>query len=195
MRSSQIERNTQETKINLTLSLDGTGVKEINTGCGFLNHMLELFARHADFDLKVSCNGDMFVDAHHTTEDVGIVLGQALKNALGEKRGIVRYGDIILPMDEALILVSVDISGRGGAYVSLDLPTTKVGDFDTELCAEFLYAFAREASITLHVKQLAGDNSHHIIEGVFKALARALKIAVSIDNKHIGEVPSTKGVL
>lgn len=195
MRSSQIERNTQETKINLTLSLDGTGIKEINTGCGFLNHMLELFARHADFDLKVSCNGDMFVDAHHTTEDVGIVLGQALKNALGEKRGIVRYGDIILPMDEALILVSVDISGRGGAYVSLDLPTTKVGDFDTELCAEFLYAFAREAGITLHVKQLAGDNSHHIIEGVFKALARALKMAVSIDNKHIGEVPSTKGVL
>lgn len=195
MRSSQIERNTQETKINLTLSLDGTGVKEINTGCGFLNHMLELFARHADFDLKVRCDGDMFVDAHHTTEDVGIVLGQALKNALGEKRGIVRYGDIILPMDEALILVSVDISGRGGAYVSLDLPTTKVGDFDTELCAEFLYAFAREAGITLHVKQLAGDNSHHIIEGVFKALARALKIAVSIDNKHIGEVPSTKGVL
>ena len=195
MRSSQIERNTQETKINLTLSLDGTGIKEINTGCGFLNHMLELFARHADFDLKVRCDGDMFVDAHHTTEDVGIVLGQALKNALGEKRGIVRYGDIILPMDEALILVSVDISGRGGAYVSLDLPTTKVGDFDTELCAEFLYAFAREAGITLHVKQLAGDNSHHIIEGVFKALARALKMAVSIDNKHIGEVPSTKGVL
>ena len=195
MRSSQIERNTQETKINLTLSLDGTGIKEINTGCGFLNHMLELFARHADFDLKIKCDGDMFVDAHHTTEDVGIVLGQALKNALGEKRGIVRYGDIILPMDEALILVAVDISGRGGAYVSLDLPTTKVGDFDTELCAEFLYAFAREAGITLHVKQLAGDNSHHIIEGVFKALARALKKAVSIDNKHIGEVPSTKGVL
>jgi len=195
MRNAQIERNTAETQISLSICLDGKGNKDIDTGCGFLDHMLELFARHGDFDLKVKCVGDMRVDAHHTTEDIGICLGQAFLSALGEKKGIVRYGDIILPMDEALILVSLDISGRGGAYVDLDLPTSKVGDFDTELCAEFLYAFARVAGITLHVKQLEGANSHHVIEGVFKALARALKKAVSIDNNHIGEVPSTKGVL
>ena len=195
MRTSQIERNTAETKISIDLNVDGKGNREISTGCGFLDHMLELFARHGDFDLMVKCDGDLQVDGHHTTEDVGIALGQAFSKALGEKRGIVRYGDIILPMDEALILIGLDISGRGGAYVDLNLPTFKVGDFDTELCAEFLYAFAREGGLTLHVKQLAGDNSHHIIEGVFKGLARALKKAVSIDNKHIGEVPSTKGVL
>jgi len=195
MRTSQIERNTAETKISIDLNVDGKGNREISTGCGFLDHMLELFARHGDFDLMVKCNGDLQVDGHHTTEDVGIALGQAFSKALGEKRGIVRYGDIILPMDESLILIGLDISGRGGAYVDLNLPTFKVGEFDTELCAEFLYAFAREGGLTLHVKQLAGDNSHHIIEGVFKGLARALKKAVSIDNKHIGEVPSTKGVL
>ena len=195
MRESKIVRNTQETQIEISLNLDGKGSREINTGCGFLDHMLELFARHGDFDLKVKCTGDMVVDAHHTAEDIGIALGTAFKNALGEKRGIVRYGDIILPMDEALILCALDISGRGGAYVELDLPTEKVGDFDTELCAEFLYAFAREGGMTLHVKQLDGANSHHIIEGVFKGLSRVLKKAVSIDNNHIGEVPSTKGVL
>ncbi len=195
MRTSEVIRNTSETQIELSLNLDGKGTSQIDSGCGFLDHMLTLFARHGDFDLNVKCKGDMQVDAHHTTEDIGISLAQAFVQALGEKKGIVRYGDIILPMDEALILVSLDISGRGGAYVKLDLPTSKVGDFDTELCAEFLYAFARVGGITLHVRQLAGENSHHIIEGVFKGLARALKTAVSIDNKHIGEVPSTKGVL
>ena len=195
MRESKITRNTAETKIQISLNVDGSGKREINTGCGFLDHMLELFARHGDFDLTVKCVGDLVVDAHHTAEDIGISLGKAFLEALGEKKGIIRYGDIILPMDEALVLCALDISGRGGAYVELDIPTEKVGDFDTELCSEFLYAFAREGGITLHVKQLDGANSHHIIEGVFKALARALKKAVSIDNKHIDEVPSTKGVL
>lgn len=195
MRESKITRNTAETKIEISLNIDGCGTREISTGCGFLDHMLELFARHGDFDLSVKCVGDLAVDAHHTAEDIGISLGKAFLEALGEKKGIIRYGDIILPMDEALILCALDISGRGGAFVELDLPTEKVGDFDTELCSEFLYAFAREAGITLHVKQLDGANSHHIIEGVFKALARALKKAVSIDSKHIDEVPSTKGVL
>ena len=195
MRESQVVRNTAETQISIALNVDGKGNREISTGCGFLDHMLDLFARHGDFDLKIKCVGDLQVDGHHTTEDVGIALGQAFLEALGEKRGIIRYGDIILPMDEALILVSLDLSGRGGAYVSLEMPTSKVGDFDTELCAEFLYAFARVAGITLHVKQLDGENSHHIIEGVFKGLARALKKAVSIDANHVGEIPSTKGVL
>jgi imidazoleglycerol-phosphate dehydratase len=195
MRESKIVRNTAETKIEIALNVDGKGTREISTGCGFLDHMLELFARHGDFDLSVKCEGDLVVDAHHTSEDIGIALGKAFSEALGEKRGIVRYGDIMLPMDEALVLCALDISGRGGAYVELNLPTEKVGEFDTELCSEFLYAFAREGGITLHVKQLDGANSHHIIEGVFKALARALKKAVAIDTNHIGEVPSTKGIL
>lgn len=195
MRNCEITRNTGETKITLKLNLDGSGVRSISSGCGFLDHMLDLFARHGDFDLTVKCVGDAEVDFHHTTEDIGITLGKAFFDALGQKKGIVRYGDIILPMDETLILCAVDISGRGGAYVDLQLVAEKVGDFDTELCEEFLVAFAREAGLTLHVKQLEGVNSHHIIEGVFKALARVLKQAVAIDPKHAGEVPSTKGVL
>lgn len=195
MRNCEITRNTGETKITLKLSLDGSGVRSISSGCGFLDHMLDLFARHGDFDLTVKCVGDAEVDFHHTTEDIGITLGKAFSDALGQKKGIVRYGDIILPMDETLILCAVDISGRGGAYVDLQLVAEKVGDFDTELCEEFLVAFAREAGLTLHIKQLEGVNSHHIIEGVFKALARTLKQAVAIDPKHAGEVPSTKGVL
>ncbi|MBQ8882381.1 MAG: imidazoleglycerol-phosphate dehydratase HisB [Clostridia bacterium] len=195
MRNCEITRNTGETKITLKLNLDGSGVRSISSGCGFLDHMLDLFARHGDFDLTVKCVGDAEVDFHHTTEDIGITLGKAFSDALGQKKGIVRYGDIILPMDETLILCAVDISGRGGAYVDLQLVAEKVGDFDTELCEEFLVAFAREAGLTLHIKQLEGVNSHHIIEGVFKALARTLKQAVAIDPKHAGEVPSTKGVL
>lgn len=195
MRNCEITRNTGETKITLKLNLDGTGKREINSGCGFLDHMLDLFARHGDFDLTVNCQGDAEVDFHHTTEDIGITLGKAFATALGDKKGIVRYGDIMLPMDETLILCALDISGRGGAYVDLQLIAEKVGDFDTELCEEFLVAFAREGGMTLHVKQLEGVNSHHIIEGVFKALARTLKKAVAIDPKHTDEIPSTKGVL
>ena len=195
MRTCEITRNTGETKINIKLNLDGSGIRSINSGCGFLDHMLDLFARHGDFDLEVTCNGDSEVDFHHTTEDIGITLGQAFSKALGDKKGIYRYGDIILPMDETLILCAVDISGRGGAYIDLQLIAEKVGDFDTELCEEFMVAFAREAGLTLHLKQLEGVNSHHIIEGSFKALARVMKQAVAIDSKHANEIPSTKGVL
>lgn len=195
MRTARIERNTAETKISLTLTLEGTGKREIQTGCGFLDHMLTLFAAHGGFDLNLSCQGDTWVDDHHTVEDVGIVLGGAFAQALGEKRGVTRYGSTLLPMDEALILTAVDLSGRGLLCYGLDIPTEKVGTFDTQLTEEFLNAFARQAGLTLHVKQLAGTNSHHIIEGAFKSLARSLRAAVAIDPAAAGEVPSTKGVL
>ena len=195
MRQAEIKRKTNETNIELYLNLDGNGTSNIDTGCGFLNHMLTLFARHAGYDLNVKCVGDTDVDYHHTVEDIAIVLGKAFNEALGDKKGIYRYGDIILPMDEALILCAVDISGRGESYYDLKIPAYKVGDFDTELTEEFLRAFARDAGITLHTKQLAGVNSHHIIEGAFKALARALAKATAIDENNKNKVPSTKGVL
>ena len=195
MRASEIKRKTNETDIELYLNLDGNGTSNIDTGCGFLNHMLTLFARHARYDLNVKCIGDTDVDYHHTVEDIAIVLGKAFSQALGDKKGIYRYGDIILPMDEALILCAVDISGRGESYYDLKIPAYKVGDFDTELTEEFLRAFARDAGVTLHTKQLAGVNSHHIIEGAFKALARALAKATAIEEKYKNEIPSTKGVL
>ena len=195
MRKALIKRDTTETKIVLSLELDGTGRHEIDTGCGFLDHMLELFARHGRFDLTVKCDGDMRVDAHHTTEDIAIVLGRAFDQALGERRGINRYGYTILPMDEALILAAVDISGRACLGYGLEIPAQKVGDFDTELTKEFLLALTRSLGAAIHVRQLAGENSHHIIEGTFKALARALRQAVAIDGQFPGEIPSTKGVL
>lgn len=195
MRTASLERNTAETQITLSLNLDGSGEGSIDSGCGFLNHMLTLFARHGDFDLDVCCHGDTDVDDHHTTEDIGICLGKAVREALGDLRGIHRYGNMLLPMDEALILCALDISGRSGFYPELAIPTEKVGSFDTELCEEFFTAFTREAGITLHLRQLAGKNSHHIIEGCFKAFARALSMAVSMDEKNADRVPSTKGVL
>lgn len=195
MRTADIARKTAETDIALSVNLDGTGNGEIQTGCGFLDHMLTLFARHGRFNLTIRCTGDTAVDDHHTTEDIAICLGQAFRQALGDKRGIRRYADAALPMDEALILAAADISGRGGAYLSLPIPAQKVGTFDTELCAEFWYAFAREAGITLHIRELAGQNSHHIIEGAFKAVARCLRTAVSIDEACADEIPSSKGVL
>ncbi len=195
MRSSEIKRKTAETDISLKLNLDGSGKSDVKSGCGFLDHMLTLFARHGRFDLDVKCEGDTYVDYHHTVEDIGICLGKAFCEALGDKKGITRYGDIILPMDEALILSAVDISGRGELYFSLDIPAQKVGDFDTELCEEFFRAFARDAGVTLHIKQLDGKNSHHIIEGAFKSAARSLKVAVGIDKDFCDEIPSTKGLL
>ena len=195
MRCSQIERKTAETDIQLKLSLDGVGNSEIDTGCGFLDHMLTLFARHAHYDLTVSCKGDVNVDYHHSVEDVAICLGKTFLEALGDKRGINRYADKIIPMDESLILVAVDISGRDYLGYDLQIPSYKVGDFDTELCEEFFTAFVRESKITLHVKQLAGTNSHHIIEGAFKALGRALSEATAINPTFAAEIPSTKGVL
>ena len=195
MRTSQIVRKTAETDISLVLSLDGRGVSDINTGCGFLDHMLTLFSKHAHFDLTVSCNGDVEVDYHHTVEDVAICLGKAFAEALGDKKGIVRYGERILPMDEALILSAVDISGRSYLAYGLEIPSYRVGDFDTELCEEFWQAFVRESRITLHIKQLAGTNSHHIIEGAFKSVARSLSMAVSIDPAFAEDLPSTKGVI
>lgn len=195
MRTSDISRVTAETDIRLSLDLDGSGTSEIDTGVGFLDHMLTLFARHARFDLYVKAKGDVYVDDHHTVEDVGIVLGQAFAEAVGDKKGIVRFGDCILPMDEALILCAVDISGRDCLGYALDIPTEKVGTFDTELTEEFWLSFARNARVTLHLRQLAGSNSHHIIEGAFKAAARALRQAVSIDSDYADEVPSTKGLL
>jgi len=194
MRVAELSRKTGETDISLKLCLDGTGASKIQTGCGFLDHMLTLFARHGGFDLTVSCQGDTYVDYHHSVEDVGICLGTALLEALGDKRGIVRYGHIILPMDEALILAAVDLSGRGHLSYELEIPTQKVGDFDTELCEEFFLAFVRTASLSLHLRQLAGRNSHHILEGCFKAVARALKTAVAVEAGN-NEIPSTKGVL
>ncbi|MDD6043884.1 MAG: imidazoleglycerol-phosphate dehydratase HisB [Eubacteriaceae bacterium] len=195
MREIKIKRETGETKIELSLNIDGTGKSRCDTGCGFMNHMLTLFAKHGRFDLDVTCKGDVDVDYHHSIEDIGICLGRAFREALDDKMGIKRYGDIVLPMDETLIMAALDISGRGGAYISLEIPAEKVGDFDTELCKEFYIAFAREAGITLHVKQLAGENSHHIIEGSFKAVARAMRSACSIDVEARDELPSTKGIL
>ena len=195
MRSFEIERKTKETDIKLKLNIDGSGNSEINTGCGFLDHMLTLFTSHAGYDLSVFCKGDVEVDYHHTAEDIGICLGDAFKAALGEAKGIVRYGDIILPMDEALIMVAVDLSGRSVLNYGLEIPTQKVGDFDTELVEEFFVAFVRRAGITLHVKQLDGKNSHHIIEGAFKGVARAIAKAAAIDPRFANEVSSTKGVL
>lgn len=195
MRESEIKRKTAETDISLSLCVDGTGKAEISTGIGFLDHMLTLFARHGRFDLCITCKGDTCVDDHHSTEDIGIALGQALRQALGDKKGICRYGDIILPMDEALILASVDISGRGLLCLSAEFRTEKIGTFDTELVEEFFQAFAANAGITLHIRQLDGRNSHHIAEGMFKAVARAMRKAVSIDEAARDEVPSTKGVL
>ena len=195
MRTANINRKTAETDIQISLNLDGTGASDCRTGCGFLDHMLTLFARHGRMDLTVVCKGDTQVDDHHTVEDIGIALGRALSDALGERRGICRYGDITLPMDESLILSAVDVSGRGGFYGELSIPTQKVGSFDTELCREFWIAFAREAGITLHIRQITGDNSHHIIEGTFKATARALAKAVTIDERFASEIPSTKGKL
>lgn len=195
MRKAEIKRKTAETDIALSLGLDGTGIADIQTGCGFMDHMLTLFAKHGHFDLTVSCKGDTEVDDHHSIEDIGIALGSALRNALGDCRGIVRYGSMLLPMDEALILCAADISGRGCLVTHLDIPSQKIGSFDTELVEEFLTAFVRRAEITLHIRQLDGKNSHHIIEGVFKALAHALAEAVRIDQTHADELPSTKGVL
>jgi len=195
MRTSEKKRKTAETDITLTLNLDGSGQSEIQTDCGFLNHMLELFARHGRFDISLQCAGDSQVDFHHTVEDVGITLGMAFKEALGDKRGIMRYGYMVLPMDEALILCAVDLSGR--AYLNDDLRfrAKRIGDFDTELVEEFLLAFTREMECTLHLIQLEGKNTHHIIEGGFKCMARALAKAVSVDAEFPDEIPSTKGIL
>lgn len=195
MREAKIVRKTAETDISLWISLDGEGRSVCQTGCGFLDHMLTLFAKHARVDLEVECKGDTYVDYHHTAEDVGICLGKAISEALGDKRGIVRYGDIILPMDETLILSAVDISGRGELYAKLEIPAEKVGDFDTELCEEFFVAFARNANLTLHIVQLAGKNSHHVIEGTFKSVARSMGKAMAIDEKFADAIPSTKGML
>lgn len=195
MRTALITRKTAETDISLSLNLDGTGKSNIETGCGFLDHMLTLFSKHGRFDLDLHCVGDTNVDDHHTVEDVGIVLGQAFKTAVGDKKGINRYGDIILPMDEALILCAADLSGRGYLGFDMQIPSQKVGTFDTELVEEFFLGFIRNAECTLHICQLAGSNSHHIIEGAFKAFGRVLREAVAIDPTAAGEVPSTKGVL
>ncbi len=195
MRQSTVTRKTAETDITLSLCLDGQGASDIQTGCGFLDHMLTLFARHGGFDLNVRCVGDIHVDDHHTVEDIGIALGQAFAAALGDKRGIRRYGDRILPMDETLILSAVDLSGRGGCHMDMSIPTEKVGTFDTQLCEEFFIALSQNGGMTLHIRQLAGCNSHHIIEGTFKSVARSLREAVAIDPAHADEIPSTKGTL
>jgi len=195
MRNAICNRKTNETDIRLELNLDGSGNSEIQTGCGFLDHMLTLFASHGRFDLKVVCQGDTEVDDHHTVEDIGICLGKAFSDALGEKRGIIRYGNMILPMDEALILCAVDISGRSYLGYGLEIPTQKIGTFDTELVEEFLLAFVRQCPMSLHLQQLAGRNSHHIVEGAFKAMARALRQAVALDTANPDAIPSTKGVL
>ena len=195
MRHAEIIRTTGETDINLKLLLDGSGRSVINSGVSFLDHMLTLFAKHGRFDLEVKCAGDTQVDFHHTVEDIGIALGQAFAKALGDKRGIKRYADTVLPMDEALILTAVDVSGRGLCCYDAATPSQKVGDFDTELSSEFWFAFAREAGVTLHIRKLAGANSHHIIEGVFKPAARSLRAAVTIDKEFADEIPSTKGLL
>lgn len=195
MRTATIHRKTAETDIALSLNLDGTGASEINSGCGFLDHMLTLFAKHGRFDLTLSCKGDVEVDDHHTVEDIGIALGEAFKVALGDKRGIVRYGSMILPMDESLILSAVDLSGRSYLGYDVSIPAEKVGSFDTELGEEFWLAFVRNSLSTLHIVQLCGKNSHHILEGSFKSVARSLRAAVAIDPAARDEIPSTKGVL
>ena len=193
MRTYELTRETAETGISLRLNLDGTGKSQIDTGCGFLNHMLTLFAAHGKFDLTVKCVGDIEVDDHHSVEDIGICLGQAFQAALGDKRGITRYGSFLLPMDEALILSAVDISGRSCLCYELNIPTEKIGTFDTELVEEFFLAFTRNCPMSLHLRQLAGTNSHHIVEGAFKSVGRALKAAVALDGSN--DIPSTKGVL
>lgn len=195
MRTAEINRKTGETDIQLTLALDGTGKSTVNTGVGFLDHMLTLFARHGRFDLKIKAKGDVQVDDHHTVEDIGIALGKAFAQALGAKKGITRYGSTILPMDEALILTAIDFSGRCYLAYEAEIPAEKVGTFDTELAEEFWMAFARNAECTLHIRQLAGKNSHHIIEGIFKSAARTIRAAVTIEEDFADEVPSTKGVL
>ena len=193
MRTAEIVRKTAETDIMLTLNLDGTGKSAVKTGVGFLDHMLTLFAAHGKFDLTVTCQGDTWVDDHHSAEDIGICLGQAFQSALGDKRGITRYGSFLLPMDEALIQTAVDISGRSHLGYGLEIPTEKIGTFDTELVEEFWLAFVRQCPMSLHIRQLAGKNAHHIVEGSFKSVARSLKIAVKLDGSN--EIPSTKGVL
>ena len=193
MRIYEMTRKTAETDIFLSLNLDGTGKSSVDTGCGFLNHMLMLFAAHGKFDLTVKCIGDTDVDDHHSVEDIGIVLGQAFQAALGDKRGITRYGSFLLPMDEALIQTAVDISGRACLCYGLEIPTEKIGSFDTELVEEFFLAFTRNCPMSLHIRQLAGRNSHHIVEGTFKSVARSLKAAVALDGTN--DIPSTKGVL
>ena len=195
MRTAETARKTAETDIKLKLDLDGGGAARIDTGCGFLDHMLTLLARHGRIDLDVSCRGDTQVDYHHTVEDIGIALGTALDRALGDKRGIRRYGSMLLPMDEALVLCALDLSGRAHLTYALEIPAQKVGDFDTELAEEFFLGLVRCARMTLHLRQLSGSNSHHIIEAAFKALGRALRQAVEIDGAAPGEVPSTKGIL
>ena len=195
MRTATINRKTAETEIALTLNLDGQGKSEIASGVGFLDHMLTLFARHARFDLALNCAGDTQVDDHHSVEDIALSLGEALKSALGEKRGIARYGSELLPMDEALVLCAVDLSGRGSLRYTANIPSQKIGSFDTELVQEFFTALCRTAGLTLHLKQLDGENSHHIVEAMFKSLGRALKQAVAIDPAFADEIPSTKGVL
>ena len=195
MRCAAIKRTTAETDIQLELNLDGTGKSQVNTGVGFLDHMLTLFAKHGRLDLTVTCSGDTCVDDHHSTEDIGIPLGDALRQAVGDKRGIQRYGSCILPMDEALILCALDLSGRSCLRYTAESPTEKVGSFDTELVEEFLQAFTRRGELNLHMRQLDGTNSHHIIEGMFKALGRSLRQAVAIDEAARDEIPSTKGVL
>ena len=195
MRTANIKRDTKETQIELRLCLDGTGKSEIATGCGFLNHMLTLFARHGDFDLTVTCHGDTDVDYHHSVEDIGICLGQAFTEAMGDKRGITRYGQFLLPMDESLVLCACDLSGRDYLGWAVDLPAAKVGDFDTELAKEFWLAFVRCCPASIHIRELAGENTHHILEAVFKGMGRTLKMAVAPDAKHLDEIPSTKGTL
>ena len=195
MRTAEINRKTNETDITLFIDCDGKGQSEISSGVGFLDHMLTLFAKHSGFDLKLRCKGDTFVDDHHSVEDIGIALGSALKEALGNKVGIRRYGDALIPMDEALIQTAVDLSGRSYLSCGLELPTEKVGSFDCELAEEFFAAFARSAELTLHIRQLAGKNSHHIIEGAFKSVARALRAAAEPDPRFAEALPSTKGVL
>ena len=195
MRQAEISRKTGETDIRVLLNLDGTGKSAVDTGVGFLDHLLTLFARHGRFDLEVSCKGDTYVDDHHSVEDIGIALGKAFEQALGDKKGVIRYGSTILPMDESLILSAVDLSGRGLLVYDLSIPAEKVGTFDTELTEEFFRALAHNAAMTLHIKQLSGGNSHHIIEGAFKSVARSLRTAVTIDPACVEEIPSTKGVL
>lgn len=195
MRVAEICRKTAETDISLKLNLDGKGDSKINSGCGFLDHMLTLFAKHGRFDIELTCKGDTYVDDHHTVEDIGITLGQAFSDALSDKKGIKRYGSFILPMDETLILSAIDLSGRAHLEYSLSIPAAKVGTFDTELMEEFWLGFVRNSNCTLHIKQISGSNSHHILEGTFKSVARSLKEAVVIDKDFADEIPSTKGML
>ena len=195
MRTAEIVRNTAETKISLSLNLDGTGKADIASGCGFLDHMLTLLTRHGDFDLTLRCQGDTYVDYHHTVEDIGICLGRAFTEALGEKRGINRYGQFLLPMDETLVLCACDLSGRDYLGWAVELPSMTVGDFDTELAEEFWLGFVRNCQATVHIRQMAGKNTHHILEAVFKGMGRTLKMAVAMDEKHLNEIPSTKGTL